>query len=243
MNNVRILLTGDCSLSVEFGNEISEAVNRRVRSFRAALENAAIPGITETVPTYRSLMVHYDPAVIRYDPLRDELEKLLGESGDAPVPPGLVLEIPVLDGGEAGPDLPFVAEHAGISEDQVVRIHSSAEYLIYMLGFTPGFTYLGGMSERIAAPRLAQPRLRIPSGSVGIAGTQTGIYPVDSPGGWQLIGRTPVKMYDPEREKPILPKAGQYIQFIPVAQKEYDAILREVEAGTYAVRTHVRKED
>ena len=142
MNNVRILLTGDCSLSVEFGNEISEAVNRRVRSFRAALENAAIPGITETVPTYRSLMVHYDPAVIRYDPLRDELEKLLGDSGDAPVPPGLVLEIPVLYGGEAGPDLPFVAEHAGISEDQVVRIHSSAEYLIYMLGFIQRFSVL-----------------------------------------------------------------------------------------------------
>ena len=103
---------------------------------------------------------------------------------------------------------------------------------------------VSGLNSDIrAAPRLAQPRLRIPSGSVGIAGTQTGIYPVDSPGGWQLIGRTPVKMYDPEREKPILPEAGQYIQFIPVAQKEYDAILREIEAGTYAVRTHVRKED
>ena len=242
MENVRFLLTGDTSLSVEFANEISEAVNHDIRAYKTLLEKAGIPGIVETVPTYRSLMVHYDPLVIRYGPLREKLEQLLVEMDALEIPPSLVLEIPVLYGGEIGPDLPFVAEHSGLSEEEVVRIHSSAEYLIYMLGFTPGFTYLGGMSEKIAVPRLKQPRVKIPAGSVGIAGTQTGIYPIDSPGGWQLIGRTPVKMYDPDRETPILPTAGQYIQFFPVTQDEYDAILQEVEAGAYTVKTHPRKE-
>ncbi len=242
MNNVRFLLTGDTSLSVEFGNAINEAINHDIRAYKIALEKAGIPGIVETVPTYRSLMVHYDPSVIPYAQIRMKLEQLLNEMGEIEIPPSPVLEIPVLYGGEMGPDLAFVAENAGISEDEVVKIHSSAEYLIYMLGFTPGFTYLGGMSEKIAAPRLKAPRMKIPAGSVGIAGTQTGVYPIDSPGGWQLIGRTPVKMYDPERETPILPEAGQYIQFFPVTQTEYDAILQEVEAGTYVVKTHARKE-
>lgn len=242
MNNVRFLLTGDTSLSVEFGDVINEAINHDIRAYKIALEKAGIPGIVETVPTYRSLMVHYDPSVIPYAQIRMKLEQLLNEMGEIEIPPSPVLEIPVLYGGEMGPDLPFVAEHAGMSEEEVVKIHSSAEYLIYMLGFTPGFTYLGGMSEKIAAPRLKAPRVKIPAGSVGIAGTQTGVYPIDSPGGWQLIGRTPVKMYDPERETPILPEAGQYIQFFPVTQAEYDAILQEVEAGTYVVKTHARKE-
>ena len=242
MNNVRFLLTGDTSLTVEFGNEINESINHDIRAYKIALEKAGIPGIVETVPTYRSLMVHYDPSVIRYGAFREKLEQLLGEMAAIEIPPSPVLEIPVLYGGEMGPDLPFVAEHAGMSEEEVVRIHSSAGYLIYMLGFTPGFTYLGGMSDKIAAPRLKQPRVKIPAGSVGIAGTQTGVYPIDSPGGWQLIGRTPVKMYDPDREVPILPEAGQYIKFFPVTQEEYDAILREVEAGTYSVKTHARKE-
>ena len=242
MNNVRFLLTGDTSLSVEFGDVINEAINHDIRAYKIALEKAGIPGIVETVPTYRSLMVHYDPSVIPYAQIRMKLEQLLNEMGEIEIPPSPVLEIPVLYGGEMGPDLPFVAENAGMSEEEVVKIHSSAEYLIYMLGFTPGFTYLGGMSEKIAAPRLKAPRVKIPAGSVGIAGTQTGVYPIDSPGGWQLIGRTPVKMYDPERETPILPEAGQYIQFFPVTQAEYDAILQEVEAGTYVVKTHARKE-
>ena len=242
MNNVRFLLTGDTSLSVEFGDVINEAINHDIRAYKIALEKAGIPGIVETVPTYRSLMVHYDPSVIPYAQIRMKLEQLLDEMGEIEIPPSPVLEIPVLYGGEMGPDLPFVAENAGMSEEEVVKIHSSAEYLIYMLGFTPGFTYLGGMSEKIAAPRLKAPRVKIPAGSVGIAGTQTGVYPIDSPGGWQLIGRTPVKMYDPERETPILPEAGQYIQFFPVTQEEYDRILQDIQARTYVVKTHARKE-
>lgn len=242
MADVKFLLTGDTSLSVEFGNEISEAINTQIRAFNIALQNSKIPGIVETVPTYRSLMVHYDPGVIQYAPLVKKLKGLLGQLDNIVIPPSEVLEVPVLYGGEMGPDLAFVAEHNGKTPEEVIKIHTSTEYLIYMLGFTPGFTYLGGMSEEIATPRLKTPRVKIPGGSVGIAGSQTGVYPIDSPGGWQLIGRTPVKMYDPDRETPILPQAGQYIKFRAIDQKEYDEIAAQCQAGTYVCRTYPRKE-
>lgn len=242
MENVRFLLTGDTSLTVEFGNEISPAINSRIRAFNIALENSGIEGIVETVPTYRSLMVHYDPGVVLYDALVKKLQKLLGQLDSIAIPPSEVLEIPVLYGGEYGPDLAFVAEHAGKTEQEVIDIHTSTEYLIHMLGFTPGFTYLGGMSEEIATPRLTTPRVKIPAGSVGIAGAQTGVYPIDSPGGWQLIGRTPVRMYDPDREVPILPRAGQYIKFYAIDQAEFDRIAA-LEAGEgYLCRRHPREE-
>ena len=234
MADVRFLLTGDTSVCVEFGNEISEAINAKIRAYNIALQDSKIPGIVETVPTYRSLMIHYDPEVILCAPLMEELRGLLGKLDQIRIPPSEVIEIPVLYGGEEmGPDLAFVAEHAGKTQEEVIQIHTSTEYLIYMLGFTPGFTYLGGMSEEIAAPRLKQPRVKIPAGSVGIAGSQTGVYPIDSPGGWQLIGRTPLKLYDSEREKPVLLESGQYIKFRPVTEEEYKAIEKQVENDTY----------
>ena len=194
MPDVRFLLSGDTAVTVEFGNEISEHINAQIRAFSIALTESKLSGIVELVPTYRSLMVHYDPEVIPYGALVKKLKGLLGQLDHIQIPPSDVLEIPVLYGGEEmGPDLGFVAEHNHKPPEEVIRIHTSTEYLIYMLGFTPGFTYLGGMSEEIAAPRLAQPRVKIPAGSVGIAGSQTGVYPIDSPGGWQLIGRTPVE--------------------------------------------------
>ena len=243
MADVRFLLSGDTALTAEFGNEISESINAQIRAFNIALENAKIAGIVETVPTYRSLMIHYDPGVISYNALVKKLQGLLTQLDKIEIPPSDVLEIPVLYGGEEmGPDLKFVAENAGKTEQEVIDIHTSTEYLIYMLGFTPGFTYLGGMDESIAAPRLKQPRVKIPAGSVGIAGKQTGVYPIDSPGGWQLIGRTPVKMYDPNRETPILPQAGQYIKFYAIDKAEYDRIAAEEAAGTYVCKRHPRKE-
>ena len=149
-----------------------------------------------------------------------------------------IFEIPVLYGGEYGPDLESIAEHAGLSEGEVIKIHSSQDYLIYMLGFLPGFCYLGGLDERIHTPRLANPRLKIRAGSVGIGGSQTGIYPLDSPGGWQLMGMTPVKTYDPEREVPILVEAGNYIRFVPVDEAEYKRIQAQVEDGSYQCVIH-----
>ncbi len=238
---MRFLLTGDTSLTAAFGNEISEEINAQIRAYNIALKESGIPGIVETVPTYRSLMIHYDPGVIPYKTLLKRLKGLLGQIDRIEIPPSDVLEIPVLYGGEMGPDLAFVAKNAGIPEEEVVKIHTSTEYLIYMLGFTPGFTYLGGMSDKIATPRLQQPRVKIPAGSVGIAGKQTGVYPIDSPGGWQLIGRTPVKMYDPDREVPILPQAGQYIKFKAISQAEYDQIAAEVGKGTYKCATWPHK--
>lgn len=242
MSEVKFLLTGDTSLTVEFGNEISEDINAKIRAFNIALESSKLPGIVETVPTYRSLMVHYDPGVIRYAALLKKLQGLLGKLDQIQIPPSEVLEIPVLYGGEEGPDLEFVAQHHGKTPEEVVRIHTATEYLIYMLGFTPGFTYLGGMSEEIATPRLKTPRVKIPAGSVGIAGAQTGVYPIDSPGGWQLIGRTPVRMYDPDRETPILPQAGQYIKFYAIDRAEYDKIAAQEAAGGYVCKRHPREE-
>lgn len=244
MPNVRFLLTGDTSLSAEFGNEISETINAQIRAFTIALEKSDISGIVELVPTYRSCMIHYDPGAISYAALVKRLEALIGGLDAIEIPPSDVLEVPVLYGGEEmGPDLAFVAEHAGLSEREVIDLHTSTEYLIYMLGFTPGFTYLGGMSAKLETPRLKQPRVKIPAGSVGIAGKQTGVYPIDSPGGWQLIGRTPVKMYDPNRETPILPKAGQYIKFRAIERTEYDEIAAAAEKNEYVCRTYPRGEE
>jgi len=238
----RFLLNGDTAVSAVFGDRISEEVNRTIRAFQLLLTERKIPGIVETVPTYCSLMIHYDPDRISCDRLLGTLKELAASVDTAALPPSEVLEIPVLYGGEMGPDLAHVAENAGISEEEVVKRHSAPEYLIYMLGFTPGFTYLGGLDPSIETPRLKTPRVSIPAGSVGIAGKQTGIYPIASPGGWQLIGRTPVRMYDPLRETPILPRAGQYIHFFPITEEEYRKIEREIEAGTYRLSIRKREE-
>lgn len=233
MSEVRYLVAGDSAVCVEFGNEISPEINKKIRAFKIAVEKSDIPGIVETVPTYRSLLVHYHPEVIGFKALTEEFDKLMGSLSSIPIPPPTVIEIPVLYGGEMGPDIENVAEHNHKTVEEVIKIHTSEEYLIYMIGFIAGFPYLGGMSKEIATPRLKSPRVKIEGGSVGIAGEQTGIYPVASPGGWQLIGRTPLKLYDADREKPVLLEAGQYIKFVAVTEEEYKKIEKEVEDGTY----------
>ena len=224
---VRILVSSDQSLCVEFGNAISEEISNQVRAYTLAAEQAAIEGVVEYVPTYRSVTVHYRPEVIGYAALKDRLMALTEKMGEMELPPAQTIDIPVLYGGEYGPDLAHVAEVNNLTEQEVVDIHTKPEYIIYMLGFTPGFCYLGGMDPRISTPRLKVPRVKIPAGSVGIAGSQTGIYPVDSPGGWQLIGRTPLRMYDPNRERPILLDAGMHLRYHPIDQAEFDRIHTE----------------
>ncbi len=234
MEKVRYRLSGDSAVTVEFGSVICPEIHQKIRAFQLALEQAGIEGITETVPAYCSLLVCYRPEKIRFAELKQRLEEVLAAADSLPLPPPLAVEIPVLYGGEMGPDLGYVAESHGLTEEEVIQIHSSQDYLIYMLGFVAGFPYLGGMDQRIATPRLETPRLRIEGGSVGIAGEQTGIYPVASPGGWRLIGRTPVKLYDAARRQPVLLEAGQYIRFRPVSEAEYREIEKQVECGAYS---------
>lgn len=238
MSKVRYLVSGDCSVCVEFGNEISPEINKKIRAFKIAVEKSKIPGIVETVPTYRSLLVSYKPEIIGFQEITEKFESLMGSLDNIVIPPPKVIEIPVLYGGEMGPDIATVAKHNHKTVEEVIKIHTSREYLIYMIGFIAGFPYLGGMSDEIATPRLKNPRVKIEGGSVGIAGQQTGIYPIDSPGGWQLIGRTPLKLYDAGREKPVLLEAGQYIKFKSVTEEEYGRIARAVEDGSYKYVTY-----
>ena len=227
MEAMRILTVGDCAVSVEFGQEISLEINHKVMALKMVLEQKPIRGIVELIPTYCSLLIQYDPMDLRYGQLRDRLEALVTQLDEVEMPPKQVVEIPVAYGGEYGPDLGEVARAHNISEDEVIKLHSEPEYPIYMLGFVAGFPYLGGMNKAIATPRKKSPRLKIEAGSVGIAGEQTGIYSVESPGGWQIIGRTPLKLYDVNRNEPVLLKAGQYIKFKPITKEEFRAMENE----------------
>lgn len=234
MEGVRILTAGEQGLVVEFGNVIDPNINRRVHQLSSRLLHEKKSEILEVVPTYRSLLIYFDPLRLSRQQLIGHISVLLNEKvQETTRTDARVISIPVCYGGEYGPDLPFVAEHNNLTEDEVVKIHTSIPYLVYMIGFTPGFPYLGGMSARIATPRLEKPRTRIPAGSVGIAGSQTGFYPVESPGGWQLIGRTPIQAFNPKADNPFLFAAGDYLQFQPILNKEYDEIRQAVEAGSY----------
>ena len=209
MPDIRILTEGDSSVLVEFGKEISPEINRKITATVQLMKEQHIEGVVDMIPAFCTLLVNYDPRVISYDDLKKRLEILLKMEVTAGEGCRKVYEIPVCYGGEYGPDIENIAEHAGLSVEEVIKIHSSRDYLIYMLGFLPGFCYLGGLDERIHTPRLANPRIKINAGSVGIGGSQTGIYPLDSPGGWQLMGMTPVKTYDPDRTYPIWQHLGK----------------------------------
>lgn len=238
MSEIRFLQAGDQGLVVEFGNEINAQLNQKVHKLARALSSRALSSILEVIPTYRSLLVYFDPLELSRRSLINLVESLLatnepaqaaGSAADA----ARVVEIPVCYGGEYGPDLDFVAKHNNLTPDEVIQIHTSTPYQVYMIGFTPGFPYLGGMSEKIATPRLEKPRVKIPAGSVGIAGSQTGFYPIESPGGWQLIGRTPIKGFDADSPNPFAFDAGDYLQFTPVSEDEFLIIRREVDTGVY----------
>lgn len=214
----KILPAGDSAVLVEFGEVIDPDVNSRVYALFDSVEKSLGDKVIEMIPTYRSLLVVYNPIEITLGEMSDQVGGLLdgiqGESDWSATRE--IIELPVVYGGEDGPDLYHVAEHAGISPQEVIDIHSGTGYLVYMLGFAPGFPYLGGLDERIACPRLTTPRVKVPAGSVGIAESQTGVYPNASPGGWQLIGRTAVPLFDVQRENPSLIKPGAEVRFVPV---------------------------
>jgi len=214
-----------------------------VHALDRAIRRERMAGILDLVPAYRSLLVCYDPLRVSASRLRDHVAVLLQHLPEAGGTSGRVVRIPTCYGGEFGPDLSFVAAHAHLAPADVIEIHASVDYLVYMMGFSPGFTYLGGMPERIATPRLKTPRVTIPPGSVGIAQQQTGIYPTESPGGWQLIGRTPVRLFDPRQDPPTAVEPGDFIRFVPIDEAAYRAVLRQVEEGDYKLEEESRIQD
>ena len=232
-NKIKLLTAGDSSILLQFGNTIDPAINRKIAATVQLMREQHINGVTDVIPAFCSLLINYDPRVISYEQIKGRMEALVKIDVSAGNTRKRVVEIPVCYGGEYGPDIQNIADHAGLSVEEVIQIHTSRDYLIYMLGFLPGFTYLGGLDERIHTPRLANPRIRIPAGSVGIGGSQTGIYPMDSPGGWQLMGMTPVKTYDPDREVPILVEAGDYIRFVAIDEDEFHRIKELVDKNEY----------
>lgn len=227
---------GDQGIRVGFPQRIAPEVNQMIRAFSFLVAEEAIPGIREMVPTYAALSIYYEPKRIRYREMIARLEEIQEKLGHVKLPAARRVEIPVLYGGDAGPDLRYVAEYHHLTEEEAVQFHAARPYLVYMLGFTPGFPYLGGLPEKLATPRLANPRPSIPGGSVGIGGNQTGIYSIAAPGGWQIIGHTPVRLYDPLWEEPVLLRAGDYLRFVPVDRETHRDLCEQVDCGTYRPR-------
>ena len=233
-NSVKFLFSGDSALVIEFGNEISVDINKKIRKMMDDIKKENIDGIVELVPTYCSLLINYDVLKIDYNTLVEKLKTFLNNNLETAEGEEVTLiEIPTLYNDEVGPDLSYVAEHNKLSKEEVIKIHTGTDYLVYMLGFMPGFTYLGGMSEKIATPRLESPRLQIYPGSVGIAGKQTGMYPSMSPGGWRIIGRTPLKLYNPDSDTPVYISSGDYVRYVSISEEEYNDILKKVENDEY----------
>ena len=236
---MQFLHAGDQAIVVEFGSVIDPEINALVHRMAAAIDASTIDGVLEMVPTYRSLLVYYDPLEVSLPDLQGQISGLAigdDESRDE----FRIVEIPTLYGGEHGPDLEFVAENAGMAESEVIALHSGTDYLVYTMGFSPGFPYLGGLDTKLHTPRLPSPRTLIPAGSVGIAETQTGVYPVASPGGWRLIGRSPLRLFDPFASPPTVINAGDRVRFVPMDDAaEYDDIDRQVREGTYSTVTRV----
>lgn len=209
---------GDRSLLVEIGEKISADVNRRVQELMLRLQQANLPGVRELAPSYRSLLVVFDPLTIAPEKLKAAITDVAARPGGSELPQAKLITVPVFYGGDYGPDLEWVAGHLGISTEEVIRLHTETVYRVYMIGFTPGYPYMGELPAGLAVPRRSTPRTRVPKGSVGMAQRQTGIYPVESPGGWQIIGWTPIELFDPKRQMPSLLEMGDRVKFESVRQ-------------------------
>ena len=239
INYIKMEPMGDTAISIRFGDSISPKTHEKIRELTRYLDHHKLPGVVEYVPAFTNVTIYYDcieasmlgrrkyhtqsPYKAMEMLLHEEIMKLQTKVMVEPE----IIDIPVCYGGGFGPDLEFVANHNNLSMEEVIRIHSEGNYLTYMVGFAPGFPYLGGLSEKIAAPRRESPRLEIPAGTVGIAGNQTGVYPIGTPGGWQLIGRTPKKLFRPEKTPPSLIKTGDMIRFRPISIEEFEQLQEE----------------
>lgn len=215
-------IMGDSALLVELGDGIAADINHRVGTLWNELDTRGVGGILEMVPAYRSLMIVYDPLVISLTTLKNKVLAVCGELDPQRLPRPETLEVPVAYGGDHGPDLEWVAGHHGISTDEVIALHTGTVYRVYMIGFTPGFPYMGELPEALATPRRDTPQTHIPKGAVGIAQRQTGIYPTESPGGWQIIGRTPLRLFDPAGKPPATLKMGDRVKFYAINAVEFD---------------------
>ena len=230
---IRLYPLGDAAVVLELGQAIAPATHRLLQALARLLDQSPLPGLREYVPAFTTLTVYYDPwelsqnsEVLPYEQVASYLQGLL-PAAQAAAPdcaPGPLVEIPVCYGGECGPDLAAVARHTQLSTAEVIQLHSAADYLVYMVGFAPGFPYLGGLDARLATPRRAVPRPLVPAGAVGIAGLQTGIYSLPTPGGWQLIGRTPRRLFDAGRARPSLLQAGDRLRFVPISEAEFQRL-------------------
>lgn len=227
---IRLLPEGEGGLLVQLGDAVDPDVNARVHALARAVDRRLGPLVDEVVPSYASLLVLFDP--LRVDRVRLEVRvAALAREGEGlrAGPPRRVVELPVCYGGELGPDLEEVARLTGLSPAEVIARHAAPVYRVFLLGFTPGFPYLGGMDPALSCPRLASPRLRVPAGSVALAGAQTGVYPVESPGGWRLLGRTPLRLFDPapRARRPFLLGAGDGLRFVPVDRARFETLAQE----------------
>jgi inhibitor of KinA len=230
---------GDLAAVLYFGHEINEVTNKKIQLFMNKLKKERIKGIVEWVPAYTSLTIYYQPEIISFESLKPELERISNFPGEFASVKPLVYEIPVLYGGEWGEDLAFVADYHGLDEQEVIMLHANREYLIYMMGFMPGFPYLGGLPEKLAVPRLDKPRKNVMPGAVGIGGKQTGIYPADVPSGWRIIGTTPVTLFSPDKEEPFLFSPGHYVKFVPVREEQFFSI--KTMGDTYRVHSYEKR--
>ncbi|WP_026104909.1 5-oxoprolinase subunit PxpB [Halalkalibacterium ligniniphilum] len=238
MNIIEMSPLGDSAIVVTVGDAIERKTHQKVQLLSTYLEDHPIPGMIEYVSAFTSVTIFYDNYKVfladkersfptPYEFIRAKVEEALARVGEISEYEPKVVEIPVCYGGEHGADLEVVAKHNGLTPEEVIQIHSEGEYLTYMIGFAPGFPYLGGLSEKIATPRRENPRLAIPAGTVGIAGEQTGVYPIETPGGWQLIGRTPLRLFRPEQWPPTLLQAGNIVKFKPITNEEYDELFEK----------------
>ena len=213
MRYPRLVRAGDAAVLLELEPSIDVRVSERAVTIAEQVRSRAVPGVRDVVPTFRSVAVYFDPAITDAEHVERELR--LASVAPVRILGGRTFEVPVSYGGEFGPDLAEVAAFAGLSEAAVVALHIGVRYRVFMLGFLPGFAYMGRVDSRIAAPRKGTPRLRVPAGSVGIAGVQTGIYPRESPGGWQIIGRTTMPLFDPLKSPSALFAPGDTVRFVP----------------------------